>query len=75
MKQNHKLIPKAEQQALHHHQSTSATAREFANSDELLRFDSARTAVPPEIAVRLQKMSAHLVPPARPWWKAWLGGS
>lgn len=70
----HKFTHKQEQeqQAVHQQAASHATAREFASSDELLRFDAAHTAVPPEIAARLRKMSAHLAPPARPWWKAWL---
>ncbi len=73
----HKFTRKQEQeqQATHQQQSAHATAREFASSDELLRFDAAHTPVPPEIEVRLRKMSAHLPPPSRPWWKAWLGGA
>lgn len=71
----HKFTHKQEQeqQAAHNQQGAHATAREFANSDELLRFDAEHTPVPPDIAVRLRKMSSHLAPPARPWWKSWLG--
>ena len=71
----HKFTPKQEQEqrATHTQHAAHAAVKEFANSDELLRYDAAQTPVPPEIAARLQKMSAHLAPPARPWWKAWLG--
>jgi hypothetical protein len=55
-------------------QQSGHEAKEFANSDELLRFDAAQTVVPPEIAKRLQKSAAQVPPAApRPWWKAWLG--
>jgi len=66
MKQQTKLTQKQEHQA--EHKTQSNTAREFANSEELLRFDALQTTVPPEIARRLQKSLAH-IPPPRPWWK------
>ena len=71
MKQNHKFSPKQEQEQHITQHAAHSAGREFANSDELLRFDAAQTTVPPEIAVRLQKMSAQLAPPSRPWWKVW----
>ena len=46
-------------------------AKEFASSDEALRFDAEHTVVPPEIAERLKKSAANLPPsePPRSWWK------
>jgi hypothetical protein len=73
MKQHSKLSQKQEhvaEQTAHAH-----AAREFSNSDELLRFDAAHTSVPPEIAERLKKSAAQLPPPpARSWWKNLFGG-
>jgi hypothetical protein len=71
MKQRTKLTQKQEHIA--EQQAQSNTAKEFANSDELLRFDAAQTSVPPEIAQRLQKSLAHIPPPPRPWWKNLFG--
>jgi hypothetical protein len=72
MKQHSKLSQKQEhvaEQTAHAH-----AAKEFSNSDELLRFDAAHTEVPPEIAARLQKSAANLPPPAS-WWKRFFGSS
>ena len=71
MKQHSKLSQKQEhvaEQTAHAH-----AAKEFSNSDELLRFDAAQTTVPPEIARRLQESSANLLPPKTVWWKRLLG--
>jgi hypothetical protein len=68
MKHQTKLSQKTEQVA--EQQTQSNTDKAFASSDELLRFDAAQTAVPPEIARRLQKSAAEIRPPAaRSWWK------
>lgn len=56
-------------------QTQSPAAREFANADELLRYDAAHTPVPPAIAQRLRKSTADLPGPKTPWWKRWLGGN
>ena len=73
MKQHSKLSQKQEhvaEQTAHAH-----AAKEFSNSDELLRFDAAQTAVPPEIAERLKKSAAQIPPPpARSWWQNLFGG-
>ena len=67
-----RFSPKQEQ--VTQQQSEHEAAKEFAGSDELLRFDAAQTAVPPNLAERLQKSSAQILPPsAQPWWRAWLG--
>jgi hypothetical protein len=73
MKQQTKLSQKQEHVA--EQQTQSSAAKEFASSDELLRFDAVQTIVPPEIARRLQKSAAEIRPPAsRSWWKNVLGG-
>jgi hypothetical protein len=72
MKQQTKLSQK--QETVAEHQTQSNPAREFANSDELLRFDAAQTTVPPEIAQRLQKSAANIPAAPRPWWKTLFGG-
>ena len=62
------------QEQVTHQQASQNQAKEFATSDELLRFDAAHTPVPPEVAARLQKSDGQLrAPERRPWWKAWLG--
>jgi hypothetical protein len=71
MKHQAKFSTKQEQVTQQH---SEVEAREFAGSDELLRFDAAQTAVPPGLSERLQKSSEQIRPPsARPWWRAWLG--
>jgi hypothetical protein len=73
MKHQTKLSQKPEHVAEQRTQSN--TDKAFASSDELLRFDAAQTAVPPEIARRLQKSAAEIRPPAsRSWWKNVFGG-
>jgi hypothetical protein len=55
-------------------QSRQQPAREFVNSDELLRFDAEQTTVPPEITLRLQKSMARISPSeSRRWWKNLFG--
>jgi hypothetical protein len=56
-------------------QTQSPAAREFASADELLRYDAARTPVPPAIAQRLQKSTSSLSGSKTSWWKRWLGGT
>lgn len=68
MKQHAKLNQK--QETVTEQQTESKTAREFSNSDELLRFDAEQTSVPPEITQRLQKSTTQISPPtSRSWWK------
>ncbi|HXR05409.1 MAG TPA: hypothetical protein VN836_11950 [Verrucomicrobiae bacterium] len=56
------------------HQTQPEAAREFASAEEMLRYDAKQTAVPPEIARRLQKSTGDLPGPKTAWWKRWLGG-
>ena len=44
----------------------------FADSDEILRFDAAQTNVPPEVAQRLRQ-SLGDAPTKSVWWKKLLG--
>lgn len=56
------------------HQTQQQAAREFANAEELLRYDAAHTTVPPAIAKRLQKSTGQTgAPPPRSWWRKLLG--
>jgi hypothetical protein len=73
MKQQAKFIQKQDQVA--EHQIETKAAKEFSNSDEMLRFDATQTGVPPQIAERL-KQSAAQIPPSRPraWWRNLFGG-
>ena len=67
MKQHTKLTQKQEhvaEQTAHAH-----VAKEFSNSDELLRFDAAQTAVPPEIEQRLKHSAANIAPSKTGWFK------
>jgi hypothetical protein len=56
------------------HPAQSQATPEFANAEELLRYDAKQTPVPSVIAQRLQKSVADLPVPKAPWWKRWLGG-
>lgn len=55
------------------HETRQQAGQEFAGADELLRFDAAQTAVPPQIAERLKQSAASLPTPRRSWWKTLLG--
>jgi hypothetical protein len=64
-----------EQQHVETHQAQPA-GREFANAEELLRFDAAQTAVPPEVAERLNRTAGQAAPPPRSGWlKRFFGGT
>jgi hypothetical protein len=73
MKHRSKLSPAQQQQHAVESQTQSASAREFATAEELLRHDAARTPVPPGIAQRLQKSAGDLPRPKRSWWRRWFG--
>ena len=75
MKQQTKLSQEQQQQATEHQTQQQPAAREFANAEELLRYDAAHTPVPPVIAQRLQKSTSDLPQPKLAWWKRWLGGT
>jgi hypothetical protein len=70
MKHQTKLSQKPEYVA--EQQTQSNTDKAFASSDELLRFDAAQTAVPPEIARRLGQSICNEPRPSHSWWQRWL---
>jgi hypothetical protein len=74
MKHIKKFIPQ-EQQQVSETQSRQTAGREFASVEELLRFDAAQTAVPPEIAQRLQKSVGEPPGPKLNWWRRLLRGT
>jgi transcription initiation factor TFIID subunit TAF12 len=75
MKHQTKLAAEQQQQHTAGQQAQSQSAREFANTEELLRYDAAHTTVPPGIAQRLQKSTSNLPGPKVGWWKRLFGGS
>ena len=63
-----------EQQALTQNQeSRSQSAQEFVSVEAMLRHDALHTPVPPAIAQRLKESVAPMLPPAKPWWRRFLG--
>jgi hypothetical protein len=64
-----------EQQHAAEQQTQQQSAREFANTEEMLRYDAAHTTVPPGIAQRLQKSTGGATAPKTSWWKRLLGGT
>ena len=76
MKQQTKLSEEQQQQQHAAEQQTQKqSAREFANAEEMLRYDAAHTTVPPGIAQRLQKSTGDLPGPKTSWWKRLFGGT
>ena len=76
MKHRSRLSPEQQQleQPVAAHQTQHQAGQEFATAEELLRFDAAQTAVPPQIAERLKQSAGQLPPPPRrSWWKNLLG--
>ena len=49
-------------------------AREFATVEELIRADREETALPGQIAARVNESIAREPAPPKPWWKRMLGG-
>jgi hypothetical protein len=71
MKQQAKFSQKQEHVVV---QQSQQAVKEFANADELLRFDAANVVLPPEIAQRLQKSAVQSHPMARRrWWQSLFG--
>lgn len=60
-----KLQHQSQETAASQHQQEQRTAREFASPEEMLRYDAARTEVPPEVARRLAKSVRQQTPPPR----------
>jgi hypothetical protein len=78
MKHQTKLSQEQQQQSRQvgtEQQAQQQSAREFANAEEMLRYDAAHTTVPPGIAQRLQKSTGDLPGPKMAWWKRLLGGT
>jgi hypothetical protein len=75
MKHQSKLNSEQQQQHAVEHQAQQSGPREFASTEELLRYDAAHTTVPPEIAQRLQKSTGDLPRPKTSWWKRLFGGA
>jgi hypothetical protein len=74
MKHQTKLSQEQQQQHAAGQQTQQPAAREFANAEELLRYDAAHTPVPPGIAQRLQKSTGQTsAPPPSSWWRKLLG--
>ena len=73
MKRRTKLSEKQETNV--EQRAEQRAALEFETADQLLRFDAARVAVPPEVKERVQESAAQLhPPPERPWWRSLFGG-
>lgn len=49
-------------------------AKEFSSVEEMLHEDSAQTAVPPGIAVKLNESISKLPKPPASWWQRWFSG-
>ena len=75
MKHQTKLSQEQQQQHAAEHQTQQQAVREFANAEEMLRYDASQTTVPPGIAQRLQKSAADLPAPKTTWWKRLFGGA
>jgi uncharacterized membrane protein YcjF (UPF0283 family) len=78
MKQQTKLSEEQQQQSRQvgtEQQAQQQSAREFANAEEMLRYDAEHTTVPPGIAQRLQKSTGGATEPKTSWWKRLFGGN
>jgi hypothetical protein len=74
MKHQTKLSQEQQQAAAH--QTGQQAAHEFATAEELLRFDAAQTAVPPQIAEKLKRTTSQATsPPRSGWLKRFFGGT
>jgi len=74
MKQQAKLSQEQQQQHTAEPQAQSASAREFATVEEILRYDAAHTTVPPAIGRRLQESIGDQPAPKPGWWRKFFGG-
>ena len=61
----------AEVQAEQTAQQRSEPGRQFASAEELLRFDAAQTAVPPQLRERVLRQVEAEKSTRQPWWKRW----
>jgi hypothetical protein len=74
MKRQTKLSRQHEQQATTDQQTASRSAYEFANAEEALRYDAAKTTVPSGIARKLQKSLGQANSQKASWWRNLFGG-
>jgi hypothetical protein len=75
MKQETKLSTEQQQEQTAETQTAKTTApKQFENVEQLLRYDAAQTAIPPEIANRLNRSVEESPPPRRSWWRRIFGG-
>jgi hypothetical protein len=74
MKRQNKFSTEQQHELVAGQQQAQQQTQEFANAEELLRFDARNTIVPPEIARRLQQSAAALPQPKRSWVKRLFGG-
>jgi hypothetical protein len=74
MKRQTKLSQQHDQQATSEQQTSSESVREFANAEEVLRYDATRTSVPPGVARKLQKSLDPTNVPKTKWWRNLFGG-
>jgi hypothetical protein len=72
MKRHNKLSRQQQEQFTSRQQTASQGAQEFANTDEMLRFDAAQTLVPPDVAHRLRKSLGDKAA-KRSWWQKLTG--
>jgi hypothetical protein len=72
MKRHPKLSQPQQEHLASGRHTASQGAQDFADTNEMLRYDAARTLVPPEIARRLQK-SLDENPTKRSWWQKLIG--
>ncbi|MBI4658101.1 MAG: hypothetical protein HY735_04485 [Verrucomicrobia bacterium] len=68
-----KLRQKAqeEQAAAFEQTHPKRAALQFASAEEAIRYDAGETAVPPQIAQRLNESIAREPKPAVSWWRRW----
>jgi hypothetical protein len=72
MKRHNKLSQQHEHQTAAQQQTASEGTREFENADDVLRYDASQTAVPSDIARRLQ-ISLGTAPAKVSWWRKLFG--
>ncbi len=70
MKRQTKLSQQHSEETISEQQSV---AREFASTEEMLRFDAKQTEIPPDVARRLQKSLERTKVPKSSWWKNLFG--
>jgi hypothetical protein len=73
MKQESRLTTGQQQEQAAETRTENATAKQFENAEQVLRYDAAQTTVPPEIVRRLNQSVAESPPPRRPWWRRIFG--